>query len=64
MAEVAAAVAAVAAVAAFHKQFLCLSLQRKKPEKDLGFNNVGRGIWKILHSCFFKNPCYTPVFYC
>ena len=38
--------------------------RRRRPEKDLCFNNVGRGIWKILHSCFFKNPCYTPVFYC
>ena len=24
----------------FHRQFLCLSLQLKKPEKDLAFNNV------------------------
>ena len=54
--------AAAAAAVSFYKQFLGLSLQCKKPEKDLGFNNVGRGIWKIVHSCFFKNPCYAPVF--
>ena len=33
----------------------------KKPERDLGFNDVGRVIWKCVCTSFFKNPCYTPV---
>ena len=36
----------------------------KKPEKDLSFKNVGRGIWKIVGTFFSKNRSYAPVFYC
>ena len=36
------AVAAAVAAAAFHKQFLCLSLQRKKPEKERREEGFGK----------------------
>ena len=36
----------------------------KKPEKDLSFKNVGRGIWKIVGTSFSKNRSYAPLFYC
>ena len=36
----------------------------KKPEKDLGFKDVGRGICKIVCTSLYKNRCYAPVFYC
>ena len=32
----------------------------KKPEKDLSFKNVGRGIWKIVGTFFSKNRSYAP----
>ena len=54
----------------FHVQFNNVSAYNvsspliKKPEKDLGFKDVGSGIWKIVHPSFYKNPSYAPVFYC
>ena len=54
----------------FHIQFNNVSAYNvsspliKKPEKGLGFKDVGSGIWKIVHTSFYKNPSYAPVFYC
>ena len=54
----------------FHTQFNNVSAYNltspliKKPEKDLRFKDVWRGIWKIVHTFFYKNPSYAPVFYC
>ena len=36
----------------------------KKLEKDLVFNDVGSGIWKIVYTSIFNTPCYAPLFYC
>ena len=36
----------------------------KKPEKDLGFKDVGSGICKIVCTSSYKNRSDTPVFYC
>ena len=33
----------------------------KKPEKDLGFKDVGRGICKIVCTSLYKNRCYARV---
>ena len=54
----------------FHIQFNNVSAYNvsspliKKPEKGLGFKDVGSGIWKIVLTSFYKNPSYVPVFYC
>ena len=34
----------------------------KKPDKGLGFKDVGRGIWKIVCTSLYKNPSYGHVF--
>ena len=44
--------------------YIVTSPSIKKPEKDLSFKNVGRGIWKIVRTSFSKNRRYAPVFYC
>ena len=36
----------------------------KKPEKDLGFKDVARGICKIVCTSLYKNCSYAPVVYC
>ena len=48
-------------VMSFHIQFNNVSADNvtspliKKPEKDLRFKDVRRGIWKIVHTFFYKN---------
>ena len=34
----------------------------KKPDKDLGFKDVGKGIWKIVCTSLYKNPSYGHFF--
>ena len=53
----------------FHIQFNYVSAYKvaspliNQPEKDLHFKDVWGGIWKIVHTFFYKNPSYAPVFY-
>ena len=44
--------------------YIVTSPSIKKPEKDLSFKNVGRGISKIVRTSFSKYRSYAPVFYC
>ena len=40
------------------------SLLLKKPEKDLDFKDVGRGICKIVCTSLYKSRSYAPLVYC
>jgi len=57
-------------VMSFHIQFNKVSVYNisspliKKPEKDLCFKDVQRGVWKTVHTFFYKDRSLAPVFYC